>query len=250
MKDREFKSEWDSDLFRGRAAATDLEQTLSKWNLVVPEIPAGLVVHLRITRLGWAWGTADEVQPLSAYMLDQLDLVQMLDISTSDFWMLAHRGHGSNSYGGGVLAKVGPLFVSQQSAYGGVYMDSDYTRAQFNEANEIWNRTSRLIDGIDGPTRLAILWSDYRGYAVILSNDRSIPSVEDQYGFANSDWFPIASGSVNRRPDNLDLLLRSDDRSVVIAAEHLADLVDGANYRRAIRNEVNGVDGGMDSGDK
>src|SRR3954454_853318 len=105
-------TEWDTSDATGVDAYTKMVTTLTMSGIVTPPVPAHLVSTMRA--VDWAWGTTPDIQPFAAYF-DAYDVLDTcLDPGFGDFWMYAHRGHGINSYGIGMIARLGGLQVLQQ----------------------------------------------------------------------------------------------------------------------------------------
>jgi len=85
--------------------------------LAAPPIPSRMQILLRQHDL-WAWSTrsADRVDPLKEYMLDDWTREP-----AEDFVTLSHAGHGVNSYGLTLSMAYGPVALMVQGAWGGAF---------------------------------------------------------------------------------------------------------------------------------
>lgn len=244
MSEDEQQSEWLLDGPPATEILLEMSQTLSNAGLLTPAVPAPMVHRLLTTELGWAWGTEPRIQPWTAYF-GIFELIgpnpEWLSPTTADFWLFAHRGHGMDSYGFGLVARVGTLFVAQQFAYGGAYQamfEQDGQRPtgaeRLNLGTQAWGSTLEHLMNEPGPLRLAILHSDYRGYSEIWTNDLALKDAAGGLGvdsaagrWAPQGWFPIIAVPY-RDPQGfdaaLDELIRHTDPDLSIAATHLRTL--------------------------
>jgi len=221
-----------------------MSQTLSAAGLLTPAVPANLVDQLLTTEMGWAWGTDPRIEPWSAYFAGQ-ELVQQfpacISPETSDFWLFAYRGHGSDSYGFGLVARFGTLFLAQQFAYGGAYQGMREKDGQgptgaerLNAGTKAWGATLKHLRNEPGTLRFAVLFSNYRGYSEIWTNDPALADAAvglgvqtDRGRWSLPGWFPIIA---NRFDDvggfdaALDELTRHSDPDLAVAATHLRAL--------------------------
>jgi hypothetical protein len=118
-------SEWDRVHATGSQACSDIVSTLTNGGLLTPPAPGCCAEGVPV-----AWGTADEIEPFSLY-LDAFDILeQCVSTEFDDFWLHGHRGHGLNSFGMGLLTRVGGMFVAQQHAHGGAYMADNTVRKE------------------------------------------------------------------------------------------------------------------------
>ena len=190
--------EWRVDGPTGSDALNDMVATLSDSKIVVPRVPLRVEEQLLATTDGWAWGTQPSVAPMAAYLSfdwDSQKLAELLHPSHDDFWMWAHRGHGANSFGAGLWARVGPIAIFQQTGFGGAYMDYDNALDRLNAANLAWNETLDAAELMEGPPRVAVLWSDYRGYAdILLSPEATKEMPEELQDFCLRDEMGVSDG--------------------------------------------------------
>lgn len=253
MSDQESSStsEWHLEGPVGAAAVDDMLKTLGEAGLSVPQVPSSLEHMVLTTRDGWAWGTDISYEPMTAYFGLESDgletLTGVLAPSHEDFWMWAHRGHGMNSYGAGIVARLGPIVIVQQTGFGGVYMDGDVTLARLSAANDAWNETLDSVQRIDGPPRVAVLWSDYRGWATIVVSSEVTTNVpkhdSDDFAFDLPEgWRTLLSGTSDFVITQLENLFADEDDAVAIAADHLDTLI-----RSLVDNESKGLEMGLDN---
>jgi hypothetical protein len=228
-------TEWSMEGPIGPEAIRDMVETLGGAGLVVPEVPNRLRDRV-MTGGGWAWGTDPSIAPFVAYFgfewMGQ-SLTKALEPARDDFWMWAHRGHGQNSYGAGVVARVGPIVLAQQTLFGGLYTNGPASTQQLSAANEIWNRTLESLGDLEGPPRVVVLWSNYRGWSTILASgeveEPSDPAGsrarESQKYEVPEGWRVLVAGRSEEALARLDELVDHDDEAVAIAAKHLDALI-------------------------
>ena len=188
----ERRSEWLLEGTPPTEILLEMVQTLSGSELLTPAVPPTLVDHLLMTELGWAWGTDRRIEPWSAYfeIFELLDRnPELLSPSGPDFWLFAHRGHGINSYGFGLIARVGQLLIAQQFAYGGAYQaifeqeGKRPTGAEcLNAGTHAWGATLEHLKNQPGPLRIAVFYSNYRAYAEIWTNDTALADAARGFG--------------------------------------------------------------------
>jgi len=105
--------------------------------------------------------------------------------------MFGHRGHGSNSYGMGLISKIGNVLIAQQHGWGGVYMDPVTTTESVSKGVQAWNSTLRslrhlydLQESVSDDVKYALLYSDYRGIAeILLKNEAEEDDPADPFGY-------------------------------------------------------------------
>jgi hypothetical protein len=221
-----------------------MSQTLSAAGLLTPAVPANLVDQLLTTEMGWAWGTDPRIEPWSAYFAGQ-ELVQKfpacISPETSDFWLFAYRGHGSDSYGFGLVARVGTLFLAQQFAYGGAYQGMREKDGQgptgaerLNAGTKAWGATLKHLRNEPGTLRFAVLFSNYRGYSEIWTNDPALADAAVGLGVQTGGsrwslpgWFPVIAlpyDDLRGFDAALGELSRHSDPDLAVAAKHLRAL--------------------------
>ncbi len=231
--------EWAKATLSGADAYTHMVTTLTVRGMFTPPVPAHLVASMNA--VDWAWGTTRDIEPFAVYF-DAFDVLETcIDPAFGDFWLYGHRGHGVNSYGMGMIARVGGVLVAQQHAHGGGYMLED-TVTPINQANQSWSHLLRAIRRSDGPATRAVLFSDYRGYACIISND-----VDDQEFVIEADRQGLPEGwaylyvyegleDSDGAGQRLDNLRESGSWTLKLAAHHLWRLlhpgVDNSPYKR------------------
>ncbi|MGK2954699.1 MAG: hypothetical protein ACSLFI_03380 [Solirubrobacterales bacterium] len=217
--------------------------TLTTSNMLTPPVPASLVGSLRA--LPWAWGTTSDIEPLAVYLKPFDVLAQGLSDEFGDFWMYGHRGHGINSYGIGMLARVGGMFVAQQHGHGGAYMIGD-TEKGINQANQAWSHLLKALPIHPERCSVGVLFSDYRGDQCIISNhpdDLELAIVKDTRGLPAGWHYLYANNAYYDSNQDLSHLerLRTSGRTLTrLAASHLWRLLhpgqDNGPHTRARRN--------------
>ncbi|MCB1001747.1 MAG: hypothetical protein KDB40_20820 [Acidimicrobiales bacterium] len=232
-------TEWEKAESSGADAYTHMVTTLTTAGMFTPPVPAHLVASLN--GVDWAWGTTTALEPFAVYFDAFAVLGECLDPAFGDFWLYGHRGHGVNSYGLGMLTRVGTLLVAQQHAHGGGYMLED-TVTPINQANQSWSHLLRGIRRSKGPATRAVLFSDYRGYASIISNDpdHSEYVIDADHEHLPEGWSYLYSYdgfNDERASHGLDNLRESGIWHLELAAHHLWRLLhpgeDNSPYRRA-----------------
>jgi len=177
----------DANVLTGEDALGDMRERFSSGMMVAPLVPVGLIDGLNVWKGDWGWNSASPWKFEACYMLDSF----MFEVSDSDpeasnlgaripyeyvrqdrddYFMCAQRGHGLNSYGLGIVAQFGGLFISQQTGYGGVYMQSpekDVTRHM-----KAYNRLIAPLEKFNSSVSTGVLFSDYRSYAAIFTTER------------------------------------------------------------------------------
>jgi hypothetical protein len=212
-----------------------MSTTIKVEKLVAPKIPRWMQHDLRVSTDGWAWSTSSKFNSWAVYALygeaGPRQLEEMVSDDQPDFLMFGHRGYGMNSYGFGIVARVGPIFISQQHGWGGVYMDEKQSRAALNSGIRVWNRTATMVAPlIAEPLRVAITYSSYRGYAQLLTlgqHDLDVESSQQSRrgGFDLKDWSLVTEKKSPNFGDDLRSLRRGNDRALAVAASHLSRLV-------------------------
>jgi hypothetical protein len=217
-----------SEVIDGFAAYTDMVSTLTGSRLLTPPVPTPLAGSL--TAHNWAWTTTTELFCEAVYFnaFDVLD--RCLDDSFGDFFLFGHRGHGANSYGMGMLARFGGIFVAQQHSYGGMYMEPG-TETPINNANQAWAQLLDQLPGGQQPCTVAVVYSSYRGGQCIISNhsdDAELAIVKDTSNLPAGWKYLYAANAFNDHDQGLFHLdrLRTTGRPLTrVAADHLWRLV-------------------------
>lgn len=193
-----------------------------------PTLPRTATTELFTARKYGVWSTTRRLGPMSVYMFHVGGFAEFLSDTrrpVEDFLMTGVAGHGVNSWGLGVAAKVGSYAVMIQTGFGGVYMneDSDREAAALTRA---WNRFLERVESEgeaprrpDEPVTVLILYSGFRGYAQVLERDVEGESSDDAPGWrvvleatqGESEWelrfSPGAPGLLESRAPADDLLL-------------------------------------------
>lgn len=220
------QDEW---LEPSKEALADMTRTLARASLERPMVPQELIPRLRKNRDGWAWSTDSAINSWAVYSMFGEAAISPLErclaSEQSNFWMFGHRGYGANSYGIGLVARVGPLFVAHQHGWGGAYMSEKAGRS-VDAATQSWNETLRTIDFSEPePLRVAVLYSSYRQYAMVWVND----GVSDRgriHENIPAGWSTLWSDENDTFESLFDLHF-DDDVVVAIGAAHLTCLIAG-----------------------
>lgn len=215
-----------------KIALADMTRTLAGASLARPMVPPNLIPHLRKNRDGWAWSTDPHINSWAVYSIfgeaASSPLEQCLDPGQSDFWMFGHRGYGMNSYGIGVVARVGPLFIAHQHGWGGIYM-SERAGDFVDAATQSWNETLTSLGSADlGQLRVAVLYSSYRQYAMLWVKDEARGQ-----GTTHKDvtpgWSVLWSRETNTFENLFDLHF-DNGLAIAIGAAHLTCLIAGPQH--------------------
>ena len=211
-------------------ALADFARTLTRASLAKPVVPKALIPRLRSSLDGWAWSTDSGLDSMGVYSIfgeaGPPQLEAWLADNRGDFWMFGHRGHGVNSYAIGLVARVGPLFIAQQCGWGGAYMGSD-EGPLVDAATQTWNETLDSLNGFDDEElHVAVLYSNYRAYAMLLVRDPSSTSSSSSTDLPLG-WSPLYA---NDRHDmsTLEALHFSDEPAIALGAAHLSCLMAGS----------------------
>jgi len=209
-----------------------MRDQLANEAISVPNVPRWLSHQLREHRDGWAWATDPQIDPWAVYSLfgeaapSQLDA--LLSSSQPDFWLAGQRGHGINSYGFGVVSRVGPLFVAHQHGWGGVYMDAERATSMVNGGLSAWNSTLDAVSAsINESLRVAVVYSDYRNYAQIWvrGEESSAPESSESLELAPTGWSTLWKAGGENDVAELWDLHHHEDVVIAIAAGHLNSLL-------------------------
>jgi hypothetical protein len=212
-------------------------ETLASEGIDRPDVPRWLAHQLREHGDRWAWGTEPAINPWAVYSLfDEVALFDeaepkpielMLSATQPDFWLAGQRGYGLNSYGFGIVSRVGPLFVAHQHGWGGVYEDAERATSMVNGGIGAWNSTLNAIAGsINESLRVAVVYSDYRNYAEIwIPGEAHSPHSSETRMTAPAGWTTFwTSGGENDVAELMELH-HHDDIVIAIAAGHLESLI-------------------------
>lgn len=233
----------------------EMTEALSRRGMVVPRIPESLASRLMQFDRQFIWSTSRNVEHYDVYFIlrnqDPSTLIDYLSPDKEDFVLLGATGHGMNSYGFGIVARIGPLFVAQQDGWGGVYSSNPNRVDEVNRSTEAWNLTcATLEESSRDEIRVAILYSSYRGYAQIWVKEPdgnhaphsanffhmiNLPYGEElraKYNMAGPKmydellpWNVVEDGAGEGLADRLDQLATGADPIVAIAARHLRALL-------------------------
>lgn len=133
-----------------------------------PAIPEGLAA--RLEQQG-PWCFATRQLEVSAYDFDHY-VRESYAASLADHAVLAHAGHGVNSYAIHYYLVHGPLRLFLQLGWGGVYMDPD---ARAASARECFARADELVRAagrrIAPGQRLTVAASDFYGSWWLMAPD-------------------------------------------------------------------------------
>ena len=220
--DDEPNSDW---LVPDGTAVADLVSKMSEANIDIPLLPPWAPDTLRCTKSpGWAWGTDPTLDPFEVYFFG--DWEPFIRNGRQDFWMFGHRGHGSNSYGMGLITKIGNVLIAQQHGWGGVYMDPVKTTESVSKGVQAWNSTLRslkhlyyLQEPVSDDVKYALLYSDYRGIAeILLKNEAEEDDPADPFGYPrwNQLWESQSDATATEQ-ENGDLSYLATSKNPVIA---------------------------------
>jgi hypothetical protein len=120
----------------------------------------------------WAWRSHADVDPWWCYFGSGDVGGAMTDTTANDingdFFVFAHRGQGINSFGLGLVARVGSLLIDPQIGWGGGDMNAKDATASVNASVAAWNQSLPSVPEL--PTRsgdpeapdIRMRFSDYR----------------------------------------------------------------------------------------
>jgi hypothetical protein len=212
--------------------------TLTSEGIDSPTVPRWLAHQLREHGDGWVWGTEPAINPWAVYSLfDEVALFDeaapkpielMLSATQTDFWLTGQRGHGLNSYGFGLVARVGPLFVAHQHLWGGVYVDGELATSMVNGGISAWNSTlDAVTPSINESLRVAVVYSNYRDYAQIWvrGEESSAPESSESLELAPAGWSTLWKAGGEDDVAQLWDLHHHEDVVIAIAAGHLNSLL-------------------------
>jgi hypothetical protein len=168
--------------------ATDIEkarQLFEDAGLAFPKLPQELAVRLKQLDQ-WLFST----RPIDVSPYDFEHYVQEAKRTRKeDYAVLAHDGHGINSYAIHYYMVRGPLRMFLQLAWGGVYMDAQAAEAQIRDCFSI---ADQIVAAAEKPARLQ-------------EGQRLTVAVSD---FCGSYWLPPGgsrAGTGTKRSDPMDL---------------------------------------------
>lgn len=138
------------------------------------QIPSGLARDLMVTESAWQIATDPDINPITPYMWgfnNSLFNSEPNDYLSDDrdYFIAGHNGHGINSYGFGIVSRVGNVTIAQQQDFGGVFGDSIEDLAAVNEQIRVWNNGLRTLQQLRQlpANPLLVEFSSFRGFARI-----------------------------------------------------------------------------------
>lgn len=142
-----------------------IKQRFTKAGLVLPPIPADLAPQL-MKRSDWCFST----KPLERSPYGFEDFVQEgSQADVPDSLILAHAGHGANSYALSYYLIWKSLRLFLQVAWGGLYVEEDWARRQVNEC---FSLADSLVAAVDRAATAGLFQS----------GDRLVVAVSSFYG--------------------------------------------------------------------
>jgi len=150
----------DIEMSKGADAFRDLAFTLYREGISPAPLPE--LLHDDLTKLGdWWWGDT-VITPMELYMfhplVDSLGSVW----NRGPIFVLAHAGHGMNSYGLNLLVADGSFGAAVQVSYGGVYTDPLSSRQEIAKVfSRLW-LILREASKSPGPVRHLLVYSSFR----------------------------------------------------------------------------------------
>jgi hypothetical protein len=147
---------------RGQAALADLRRHMDEAGLPRPPVPAVLVPGLQC--LGpWHWSTYEE--RTSPY--DHLADVDAAVRAPLDGLVVAHAGHGRQSWAMHYVLTLGPVSVLLQVPFGGMLADptaAHELEARYRDTEAVLAAAAdRVEDGTLGSRRVVVAWSGWHG---------------------------------------------------------------------------------------
>ena len=229
--DDEINPEW---LAPDGTAVPDLISKLSEATLDIPLLPPWAPDMLRCTESpGWAWGTDPTLRSFEVYYFGNWE--PYIRNGRQDFWMFGHRGHGANSYGIGLIAKIGNVLIAQQHGWGGAYMDPVKTTESVSKGIQAWNSSLRSLGQLydlqqpgSDDVIYALLFSDYLGIAEIrLKNEAEEGNPTDPFGHPrwNQLWESHGDATATEQEHgDLSYLATSKDPVIAMLVTHMQAL--------------------------
>jgi hypothetical protein len=138
--------------------------------------------------------------------------------------LFGHRGYGINSYGLGLVARLGAVMVAQQFGWGGHLSGSS---SAVNRGTTAWNETfPAVLPLLDEQLRVVVLFSNYRQYGLLLRHQPEEGGPRWERGRRRS--FPPGWHVLWDRREREMVFLRAlrnhDDPAAQVAARHLVAL--------------------------
>lgn len=219
-------SRWSTD---AATAFTELHYTFSGSGIDIPMVPLPLMSQLTY-ETGPIWSTDPDIDPSALYRTEQLDLRAMIAPERDDFWVF---GLVRGAFG--LLTRIGPILLFQQSWYSNGYVEP-FERDLQRCCNGVrsWNTSLVAFKKLDhtdvSAPKILIAFSDFQHYPVIKEINPSEAIVDVREGF----WFEAVPGRTIytstsfRTPDPvLTALQGSQDPVISAAATHLGLLMEG-----------------------
>lgn len=134
-----------------------MHSTLRRHRLQTPLVPIPLQPQIQRKR-DWVWGSRQDIPRL--YEISSY-IEEALSGSSTDFFLLGHDGHGTNSWFLHCYLQHGPLSVFVQTPWGGAFTESaaaeDAVKRRFQVLERLITSVDRaLVAGISFPGRLIV----------------------------------------------------------------------------------------------
>ena len=138
---------------------SEAREQFERAGLILPKVPASLLnAFHRIA--DWLYGSRD-VDFWDMYSFSRYPMEAILG-EAADYVAIGHVGHGINSYAMTYQLVYGPIACFVQSAWGGVYMDSDAVTAITREKLEKCSELVKLAERSVSPRqRLIVMDADF-----------------------------------------------------------------------------------------
>ena len=133
--------------------ARQLRERLVEWGLCMPYIPAGLSATL--TAMGKGCFATRSIE-MSPYNIDHY-VAEWSERPPMDYAIVAHAGHGLNSWALHYYLSMGPLTLLLQLGWGGLYTDGDTEAKEIATAFELAGHIIEHIENRDTAGRKQIL---------------------------------------------------------------------------------------------
>ena len=184
-------------------AIIDFSIRMQLSDLEVPIVPFHLRNRISINAEGLGISTEHCANPMDVYRMPYRNSVPHIANQTPyDFMVLAHAGHGLNSYAVGLAARLGNITIFQQSHWGGVYANPEHQKVELNAQIQVWNEMCEFLADIEmtSDEEYAVMFSPMRSIAVLLRREWRSPWETEPEARQLNNW-QIA----------LDLAKKADD---------------------------------------
>ena len=160
---------------------------LADWGLPCPTVPASLAGHMHHVTRG-EYGTRDEFE-LSPYAIEHW-VRESQEGEVSSYDLVAHAGHGVNSWAIHYFLVIDRLQLFLQVPWGGVYMDKASSTAEVAEAFRI---ADELVEAVaaapetvwPGPGSVTLMASGFYGSTLTVP---ALPDTGRSNNQSGTEW--------------------------------------------------------------